>query len=520
MCICCRRRKAGSRRSRQANNSSVEQKVVPIDPIVGNLNDVTKLPEAKVVMKKPYINSQQSLKVASLSPGEALVMPDKGKGALKRIFLGIGWRSAKEETVDVDCTCAPYVKGIRVDEDTVWYRNLESRKYNDDKGKEFVSTKHTGDVLTGQATGGDLEDLERIYLDLESSPEDVDCFAFEANVFTSGLTFDDLDSAYIRMVNVDTNQEIMRCDINKSNLTNSRVILLAKLFRGKDRWVLHACVERRTQLLVQTPKGMIEKDMFLAKTNEVDPNEAPVAQEMDRGIRGQQELQFNQMKKLTTGKRAARPSNSYLMPAIAVGTAASVGAAILLFQYGSPISVGEMSAFSSGSYGVDFVNLVDIFTPTDCGCLSDFDVCGQNLGDSVGGAFDFVCQGGCCESLNIENPCACLECIGEPLKKGLGSVAECGGDCFAGVCDGVSGVTGAICGCPCEDMCDVVFVCDQCGLPNVGSLLDTCGSCVNGCPNDIGECISICSDGAEIVFLCLKCVGQLLVGILSFDFDD
>lgn len=66
----------------------------------------------------------------------------------------------------------------------MWYNNLSSRKYKDDNGKDFVSTKHTGDVLTGQDGDGKegLEDLERIYLDMESSPDDVDCFAFEANV--------------------------------------------------------------------------------------------------------------------------------------------------------------------------------------------------------------------------------------------------------------------------------------------------------------------------------------------------
>jgi hypothetical protein len=59
--------------------------------------------------------------------------------------------------------------------------------YKDSSGKEFVSTKHTGDVLSGQAGENPLEDLERIYLDLESSPDDVDCFAFEANVLPSML---------------------------------------------------------------------------------------------------------------------------------------------------------------------------------------------------------------------------------------------------------------------------------------------------------------------------------------------
>jgi stress response protein SCP2 len=52
-----------------------------------------------------------------------------------------------------------------------------------------------------------LEDLERIYVDLENLEASVDALAFEANVFTAGLTFAALRHAYIRLVNADTNQE-------------------------------------------------------------------------------------------------------------------------------------------------------------------------------------------------------------------------------------------------------------------------------------------------------------------------
>lgn len=57
-----------------------------------------------------------------------------------------------------------------------------------------------------------MEDLERIYVDLENLASDVDCVAFEGNVFSVGdgssgaeRTFASLESAYIRLVNAGWN---------------------------------------------------------------------------------------------------------------------------------------------------------------------------------------------------------------------------------------------------------------------------------------------------------------------------
>jgi stress response protein SCP2 len=71
--------------------------------------------------------------------------------------------------------------------------------------------RHTGDVLKGQEDGGGLlEDLERIYVDLENCPQEYDCLAFEGNVFTGGTSFGDLESCYVRLVNADTNRKSLR----------------------------------------------------------------------------------------------------------------------------------------------------------------------------------------------------------------------------------------------------------------------------------------------------------------------
>jgi hypothetical protein len=115
MCLCCKRRKKGSRRRADQKTSAVSPSDtavnVPVDPITGNLNDVKKVPESKMIAKQPLTNKPNlQTKVACLDPGEAIVMPLKGKGALKRVFLGIGWRSTTQR-IDVDCTCAPYTKG-------------------------------------------------------------------------------------------------------------------------------------------------------------------------------------------------------------------------------------------------------------------------------------------------------------------------------------------------------------------------------------------------------------------------
>ena len=141
----CKRKKSTKRRGRKEERSETS------NPVVIRTNDIAPMPQSHM---EPAKDGKPR---ASLAPDEAMVMPTEGKAALKRIFLGLGWAGEAGVRVDVDCCAAPFSKGIRDDEDTVWYGALRSRL--DDSG--YCSIKHSGDVLSGQE-GGDLEDLERM----------------------------------------------------------------------------------------------------------------------------------------------------------------------------------------------------------------------------------------------------------------------------------------------------------------------------------------------------------------------
>ena len=138
------------------------------DPITDRLNRVDTCPAEKLVdvVAKP---GAPPTKAAAMSPGEAIVCPTSGKGALKRVFLGLGWAARGGQRIDVDCCAAPYAKGLLVAEDLVFFGHLTSRVAEDG----FCTLKHSGDVLSGQEGEGKIEDLERIYVDLENLDKEV-----------------------------------------------------------------------------------------------------------------------------------------------------------------------------------------------------------------------------------------------------------------------------------------------------------------------------------------------------------
>mmetsp|Transcript_13701 Transcript_13701/g.27162 ORF Transcript_13701/g.27162 Transcript_13701/m.27162 type:complete len:577 (-) Transcript_13701:255-1985(-) len=456
------KRKVNTKRRRRRNAAAVvpEEQVVaaPVDPVNDRLNYAEPVPEARMVEQtagKP--------KVAAISADEALILPTKGRAGLKRVFLGLGWAGGPGKSIDVDCCCAPFSKGVNVSSENVWFGNLRST----DDGGGYCSTKHSGDVLTGQAVKGgkgeeqQLEDLERIYVDLENTPESVDCFAFEGNVYTQGLDFSHLDSAYIRLVNADTNQELARCSLgngqNTASMTSERVLLFAKMYRGKDRWVLHPVCEGRPEELRKTAKEGQRMPEFLVPTDRAQADNdgfrdapasisnVPMPQVME-GRGGNDETGG------ASKKGGGVPKAAYLVGGIALGTVVGVAAAAALFGPGN-LSVEGMGSEVFGA-GVDFGHLVGSAVPTDCGCCHDCECLGSNLGESCGDAYDCVfkdlcvCKP-CTESCGVENPCEQCCCLDgqSPLdlcgEDAVALCSPCVGLCgpFVGVCQG--GVTAA-----------------------------------------------------------------------------
>ena len=137
-----------------------------------------------------------------LEASQSVVLPAK---AVERVFIGMGWTDAGGKTIDLDCSVVGYTaNGERDAQSTVWYGQLRNGAH---KSKSTGSSiVHTGDVLKGQAAG--YEDAERIYVWLSELPDNLSTIAFAADVFTDGVTFSELSTAYVRLCSAHTGQEL------------------------------------------------------------------------------------------------------------------------------------------------------------------------------------------------------------------------------------------------------------------------------------------------------------------------
>ena len=267
-----------------------------------------------------------------------------------------------------------------------------------------------------------------VYIDLENLAEDIDCLALEGNIYTSGLTFASLESAYVRLVNADTNQEMLRCPLDRqtqspdqrpgasgnTKLMTSRAMVFAKIFRGRDRWVVHTAVEPREVDLRQLP--LLQPDMvfgYTSQRNEIQGAGGEGGEEESKAepppyrrpepsgpvydpVLGTTVITVapvptktnatEQSSTRSTSSSSSSSPRSFMLPAVALGTAAGVAAAVALFATDSPLSVENMNPYIFAE-GVDFSSLPPLQLGTDCGCLHDFDCnlgpCGghMNVGD-------------------------------------------------------------------------------------------------------------------------------------------
>ena len=178
-------------------------------------------------------------------------------------------------------------------------------------------------------------------------------------------------------MNADTNQEIARTSLGEgsnkqlssdTSWRSSRVLLFAKLFRGKDRWVLQAVSEPRKAELRRVDAGQVVQEM-IPPTDDGGGGDgsrggatgtvAPQLQEMDRwgtpATEGQLERELGGDGS-DGNKPAKKAKRSYLVPAVAIGTAAGIAAAVALFGP-DPLDFGSIASDVFGN-GVNWDSMV------------------------------------------------------------------------------------------------------------------------------------------------------------------
>ena len=158
----------------------------------------------------------------------------KGNASLKHIIVGLGWDvNAFDSGADFDLDASAFMCGANgkcpTEKEFVFYGNLEHPS---------GAVKHQGDNLTGEGDGDD----EQIFVDLKAIPESVDKIAFTVTIYEAQerrQNFGQVSNAYIRIVDEDTNQELIRYDLGE-DFSIETAIVVGELYRHNGEWKFNA----------------------------------------------------------------------------------------------------------------------------------------------------------------------------------------------------------------------------------------------------------------------------------------
>lgn len=158
----------------------------------------------------------------------------KGNPSLKKLMVGLGWDTNRYDGgADFDLDAAAFLLGadgrVPVDADFVFYGNL---KHNSG------SVEHMGDNLTGEGDGDD----EQILVDLSKVPANIEKIAFTVTIYEAEQrkqNFGQVSNSFIRIVDEEKNQEIVRYDLGE-DFSIETAVVVGELYRHNGEWKFNA----------------------------------------------------------------------------------------------------------------------------------------------------------------------------------------------------------------------------------------------------------------------------------------
>jgi len=171
----------------------------------------------------------------SLEKGQRISL-NKVAPNLVAAFIGLGWDvNATDTGVDFDLDACVFLLGsndkLISDEHFIFYNNLTSP----DKEQ---SVKHLGDNLTGEGDGDD----EVIIVDLRKLPPDVQKIVITVTIHEADKrkqNFGQVKNAFVRLVDVQTKEEILRYDLQEDYSVETAMIM-AEIYRKDNEWRISA----------------------------------------------------------------------------------------------------------------------------------------------------------------------------------------------------------------------------------------------------------------------------------------
>lgn len=178
-------------------------------------------PEQKEPEKKGVPQEGEAAKAFGKSVNLHEVAP-----GLKHVRVAIGWDAPhKVGEYDYDLDACVFLLNrnneVRHDKDFIFYNNLRSTDGH---------VVHSGDDVDGKAPG----DNEVIEVNLEQLTFDIEAIIFTVSIHNAderSQTFKDVASGFIRVINLDGNEEVVRFDLAHNN-TEHAAIKFAELRRN------------------------------------------------------------------------------------------------------------------------------------------------------------------------------------------------------------------------------------------------------------------------------------------------
>ena len=171
----------------------------------------------------------------TLTKGQRVSLEKVAPG-LTEVFIGLGWDvKAMDTGYDFDLDASAFMLGrnekIISDNHFIFYNNLTSP----DSAK---SVEHTGDNLTGAGDGDD----EVIKINLPKVPAEVQKIVITVTIHDAakrGQNFGQVENAFVRVVNAQTSQQVIRYDLVE-DYSIETALIMAEIYRKDGEWRLNA----------------------------------------------------------------------------------------------------------------------------------------------------------------------------------------------------------------------------------------------------------------------------------------
>lgn len=152
---------------------------------------------------------------------------------LVRVLIGLGWDERATDGAAFDLDASAFLLTatgkVRGDHDFIFYNQLKSQDH---------SVEHTGDNRSGQGDGDD----ETLLVDLSKVSPEIEKVAITVTIHdaqTRGQNFGQIANAFIRVVNKDTNVEVVRFDLAEDYSTETAMVF-GEVYRHNGEWKFKA----------------------------------------------------------------------------------------------------------------------------------------------------------------------------------------------------------------------------------------------------------------------------------------